>query len=165
MKIKLKYTKLQIMMELVAALIMVGMVAYLIFKWGDVPDKIPGHYNAAGEIDRWGNKSELIVLPIISFLMYLLLTGVERFPSIWNMPVKITDKNRDEIYGNMLSMLIVMKVGILACFSYLSYNGIEAKSLSIWYLPVFLVIIFGTMIYYIVKTVKVSKNNQYRKRD
>lgn len=157
MKIKLKYTKFQIALEIIAALIMIGMAAYLFLRWGDVPDKIPGHYNIAGEIDRWGDKSELIYLPVISFLLYLLITVVERFPSIWNVPVKTTDKNRDKVYGSLLNMILMMKIGMLAYFSYLNYNGIEAKPLSPLAPLVFLAITFGPIIYFVIKAVKLSK--------
>lgn len=54
--------------------------------WGRIPEQIPGHYNAAGEIDRWTGKWELFLLPVVSVILYLLLTtacaavrpGVER---------------------------------------------------------------------------------------
>lgn len=44
--------------------------------WGRIPKQIPGHYNAAGEIDRWGSKWELFLLPVFSVILYLLLTAV-----------------------------------------------------------------------------------------
>lgn len=151
MKFKLKRTKLQILLEIVSFCILAAMFIYLAVRWGDVPDKIPGHYNAAGQIDRWGNKMELIMMPLISLLLYLLITVVSFFPSIWNVPVQITDKNRDKVYGNMMNMVLFMKIEMLLCFTYLNYTGIKAIALSPFFLPVFLVSIFGTIIYFIVR--------------
>lgn len=42
--------------------------------WPLVPDKIPVHWNLAGEVDRYGGKLEgVLVLPLITFGMYWLL--------------------------------------------------------------------------------------------
>ena len=34
-----------------------------------MPDKIPAHYNMSGEIDRFGSKYELLIYPVIIFIM------------------------------------------------------------------------------------------------
>lgn len=34
-----------------------------------LPDKIPAHYNFAGEIDRWGSKYEIFMYPIVVIAM------------------------------------------------------------------------------------------------
>lgn len=34
-----------------------------------MPDKIPAHYNLSGEIDRFGSKYELLIYPVIIFIM------------------------------------------------------------------------------------------------
>ena len=36
-----------------------------------LPDKIPAHYNFAGEIDRWGSKYENLLFPIIIIALTL----------------------------------------------------------------------------------------------
>lgn len=38
-----------------------------------LPDIIPGHYGLSGQVDRWGSKWELTVMPIIAVLMALFL--------------------------------------------------------------------------------------------
>ncbi|MEA4821717.1 MAG: DUF1648 domain-containing protein, partial [Erysipelotrichales bacterium] len=52
-----------------------------IIFWFFLPDSIPAHYNALGEIDRWGSKYEMIIIPIASLVMYgffLLMTKVTK---------------------------------------------------------------------------------------
>ena len=34
-----------------------------------LPEKIPAHYNFAGEIDRWGSKFETLIFPAVTFAM------------------------------------------------------------------------------------------------
>ena len=37
-----------------------------------MPDTVPLHYNAAGEIDRWGSKYESLLFPAIALAMALV---------------------------------------------------------------------------------------------
>ena len=154
---KLKHTKLQILLECVSVLILIAMFASLYFNWSNIPEQIPGHYNALGEIDRWGNKSELLLLPIISIMLYLLLTVVCFFPSIWNVPTQITDKNRKFVYSNLLTMMILLKASILITFFYLNYNSMQAKALPIYFLPIFIIVIFGIIIFFVMRTIRIAK--------
>ena len=140
-------------------LILISTIALLIFRWGELPSKIPGHYNIAGEVDRWGNKIELIIVPIFSIVLYLLFTVIIFFPSIWNMPVSVTDRNKEKVYSCVKSMLQLMKVEIMAIFFWINYNSMEAKSMHPMFLPILLLVVFGTLTYYLVKTVKLSKDN------
>lgn len=50
---------------------------YLAYVWNQLPAKVPLHYNIKGEIDRYGDKSELILIPILtSVLMYIIFVAV-----------------------------------------------------------------------------------------
>ncbi len=43
------------------------------------PDQIPVHYNAAGEIDRWGSKYEHLLFPFFTTLMGAFMGFMARF--------------------------------------------------------------------------------------
>ena len=55
---------------IISFLPLVGTAVALLF----MPDVVPMHYNAAGEIDRWGSKYENLLLPLIVLLLALLVT-------------------------------------------------------------------------------------------
>ncbi|WP_437396326.1 SdpI family protein [Flagellimonas lutimaris] len=38
---------------------------YLAYVWNQLPEQVPLHYNITGEADRYGDKSELILIPIL----------------------------------------------------------------------------------------------------
>ena len=44
-----------------------------------LPGEIPVHYNAAGEVNRWGSKYEMLLLPLITLLMGGFLLKVSRW--------------------------------------------------------------------------------------
>ncbi|WP_340075767.1 SdpI family protein [Leptobacterium sp. I13] len=54
-------------------------LGYLAIMWKHLPERVPLHWNIKGEIDRWGDKSELImVVCLITALIYLLLYFVPK---------------------------------------------------------------------------------------
>lgn len=55
---------------------------YLAFVWEQLGEKVPIHWNIAGEIDRWGPKYILLILPfLIPGLVYLIFLAIQRFSS------------------------------------------------------------------------------------
>ena len=48
--IKLKYTKLQIVVETIGLLILIGTIAFICIRGKQLPPQIPGHYNAMGKM-------------------------------------------------------------------------------------------------------------------
>lgn len=154
---KLKKNKYDIFVEIVCLILLIGVCIYLILNWVNIPDRIPGHYNAMGEIDRMGSKKELLFLLIIAWLMYLGLTVIEKFPQIWNTGVIVTEKNKECVYRVLKSMLSTMKLIIVATFVFLTINTSQAISLPVWFSPIFLILMFGSMIFFIIKLVRESK--------
>jgi uncharacterized membrane protein len=143
---KQKYTSTQVALELVAVLLILATAAFLLIRWPLIPEQIPGHYNAAGQIDRWGGKSEIIVLPAVAIILYGLLTAISFFPSLWNVPVAITGNNKRGVYSRMKTMLLILKAEMLAVFSFLAVNTSMAKPLPNWLLPLSLAVVFGSVI-------------------
>jgi uncharacterized membrane protein len=149
-----KKSKYDVVINLFCLLLLVGIVAILIINWNNIPDKVPGHYNAMGEVDRWGNKGELLILPISGWLLYIGLTVLEHFPQIWNTGVAVTEKNATRIYRILKNMIATIKFLIVCVFVFIAANSAFAKALPGWFLPVFLFLIFGSMIFFIVKLVR-----------
>lgn len=46
-----------------------------------LPDKIPAHYDIDMNIDRWGSKYELFLLPVANFIQVLVMYGISGFIS------------------------------------------------------------------------------------
>jgi uncharacterized membrane protein len=112
-KMGLKNSRYDIFINIVCLTQLIGIVIYFIIMWDSIPDQIPGHYNAAGEITRWGSKGELLILPIISWFLYLMITGVEQFPQIWNTGVRVTEENKEQVYRILKNMLGAIKLALV----------------------------------------------------
>jgi immunity protein, SdpI family len=95
-------------------LLLIGIVLlpfiYLGFLWKNLPDKVPIHWNLQGEIDRYGDKIELLSIPILlPLLTYLILLIIP----------KIDPKNKIKHMGNKyqsIKNILTVFMSILALF-------------------------------------------------
>ncbi|MCC7576741.1 MAG: DUF1648 domain-containing protein [Methanomethylovorans sp.] len=114
-------------------------------NWDMVPEKIPSHFNFQGQIDSWSNKNMILFPVSVSLFLYLLLTVASFYPSMWNIPVKITEENRVRAYHYTRNMIIILKLELVSVFAYITFQTSKAEMLSEYFLPVFLILIFGTI--------------------
>ncbi len=69
--------KTNIKKELLIIAIVLLPFIYLAFLWNTLPEKVPVHWNIQGEIDRWGSKAELLLIPILlPLLIYIIMLVV-----------------------------------------------------------------------------------------
>ncbi len=65
---------------------------YLGYIWEKLPQKVPMHWNSSGEIDRYGNKTELIfllfMLPVLIYLLFLFIPKIDPKKKIEKMGKK-----------------------------------------------------------------------------
>lgn len=72
-------------------------------RWGSVPDRIPIHWNAAGEVDGYGGKFVgLLLLPILSLGLYWVLKYIPRID-----PAR---RNYEGFAGSYLLMRVALTV-------------------------------------------------------
>lgn len=157
-KIKLRRSASDWLLDFVAFAFLVILIAIPVINYGSLPETIPVHFNASGQPDGYGGRGTLWLLPAIGLFMYIMMTIIEQFPQIYNYPVEITEENAERQYRNAGRLIRTLKTVILLVFSYLSFKTIEtatgkASGLGKAFLPVFLLITFGVVIFYIVKSV------------
>ena len=154
---KLKYTRVQKVLEILALLIIVGTMIYLVLAWRYIPDQVPGHYGAGGKPDRWDSKGSVLFMPVTGLLLYLMITGLQRVPGIWNTGIKVTEENAALVYSNLMSMIIMIKLAMLIIFLYITVQSARCEPLGGWFLPVSLLACLGPVIYYPVKNAVASR--------
>jgi uncharacterized membrane protein len=83
---------------------------YLIYIWNRLPEKVPMHWNGAGEIDRYGDKKELVVtlfmLVGITYFVFLIIPSIDPKQKLQNMGNKL----------NNLRMILTLFMSGLAVF-------------------------------------------------
>lgn len=156
-KIHIKTTYYHRIIFVLSILVMAGTFLYLLYAWNGLPDKVPGHFNGAGEIDRWGSKYELIVTPIISIFLFLGITLMEKYPEAWNTGVKVTEENKERVYLEIKNMIVTLKFLVILTFTFITVYSSLSRPLPSWFLPVDLILIFGSMVYFFIRLVLKGK--------
>ena len=107
---EIKHNKLDTIAEVFCMILLIVTTLYTIYMYIQLPEKIPIHYNAAGVIDRYGNKLEIFILLIVTWVMYIGLSLVTRVPQFWNTGVSVTAENKDRVYRILKNMLKIIKI-------------------------------------------------------
>ncbi len=153
---KTKYTYWQKLLEVLGAAVFIAFAIYAVTSWSAIPEQIPAHYNIPGEVDRWGNKAELLILPIIGGVFYLLLTVVSLFPKIWNVPTARNPENKAAVYSTAKTLLIVLKVEMISLFFYIFYVSSRVENLPGYMMIIFVVLILFSMLYLAIKCFRMA---------
>lgn len=132
-----------------------------LYYYSRLPEIIPTHFNAAGQPDAEGGKSTLFLLPVITTMLYAIMTIVNLFPHTFNFPGKITPETAMSQYTLATRMVRFIKVIMMLMFAVMTYMIIktatgEVSGLGVLFLPIFVVATFIPMFIFIRKLKKVS---------
>lgn len=129
---------------------------YLWLNYAELPERIPTHYNFIGKADAYGDKANIIVLPLISTVVFIGLTFLNKFPHIFNYPKEITESNALHQYTLATRLIRCLKTNLVLIFGLgtyetTSHTSYSDASLGWYFLPIFLIAIFGPIVYFIIK--------------
>lgn len=129
---KIERNKYDILVTRITLAVMILTLIFYGVYWFKMPDTIPMHYNLQGQIDRWGSKYESLIIPAGMIILYVLMTFVEKKPSLWNTGVKITPENRQRVYQTLLHFTTTTRLIIIVFFAYLTICTLLAMPLAKW---------------------------------
>jgi uncharacterized membrane protein len=92
---------------LVAALIIAATLIITLLLYNDLPPRIPMHWNWRGQVDRFGGKQEIFILPAAMIAMALLFAALP-----WLSPRKFD-------VGPFRSTYLYIMVLVIALFAYI----------------------------------------------
>ncbi|MGE7674629.1 DUF1648 domain-containing protein [Lysinibacillus sp. NPDC094403] len=142
--LKLPKTKYENIWDYIGGGLFVLSILYIFVMWGKLPEEIPGHFNGAGEVDRWGSKIEVLIVPFIGIFLWILLGLLEKAPQMHNYPARLNESNVEAFYLNSRKILNEIKNLCLILFAAISFQMVrialgEAVSLGWWFLPIVLI--------------------------
>lgn len=153
-RIKLITTLGDIILELIGYLSLFTLWYLVTINYYKLPETIPVHYNAAGNADNFGGKETILALPIIATILFIGMTILNRFPHIFNYPVRITEENAFRQYENASCMIRYLKFIVVVIFGVITFKAIPnsagtSDGLGEWFFPLTLGFIFIPVIYYV----------------
>ncbi|SDP47018.1 Protein of unknown function [Litchfieldia salsa] len=158
-KIKLLKTKSEWLFDIIGYSFYLGSLIFLLYNWNELPDKVPAHYNALGEVDRWGSKMELLILPIVAAFMAIFVQILEKFPESHNYPERLNKENAKALYLLSRKMINSIKNICLMIFSLILIESVSialgwGNELGGWFLPI---AILSTLIPIVIGIIKQKK--------
>jgi uncharacterized membrane protein len=159
--INIKPAKTDIVIEIIGYVILIAFWLTTIATFNYLPEQIPIHYNGFGEVDNYGKKVSIFLLPIISSFLFVILSIVSKNPESFNYNVKITEQNAENQYRNSIKMMRIMKIIIVIIFFMIDIETIsiaikKSEGLGVLFLPLTLSIIFIPIIYFAYKSKKMK---------
>lgn len=154
-------SNLEKILEGISILEVIAACTYLAIVWTRIPDKIPTHFDFSGKVDSFGGKGSLFIFLVIMFILYIILTIVSKFPQHYNYVVKITNENAERQYQNAHTLMVWLKVEITSTLLFIEWKNIQvamsnANGLGLLFLPVFFIVLFGTLGFYISRMLKLK---------
>ena len=146
------------------ASLLIGTLTILlpIIFWNKIPDELPMHYNAAGEVDNWSDKSTLILLffatallmGVMSIAVYLVKTNMESRYS------KDAEKSEMRV---AYPIVILMNLVVQIMFAYIMFCCVTCRPLGTLFLPIFLTATFAPLMYLIYKCGRIQATSGSQK--
>ena len=158
-KIEIKKSTFESNLNIISSFLIILQFVIIFICWNKLPEKIPTHFNISGEPNGWSGKISILNLPVLSVILFVLMTILSSYPHTFNYLIKITDENADIQYTLVKKYLAFLKFLIMILFTVIifmigesSIGGFNNKLIYLLYIP--LVLIFVATAHYIIKSVK-----------
>ena len=144
-------------LDVSSGLMLALILGVLIITYVDLPEIIPIHYNARGQIDAYGSKSNIVVFPLITLILYILMTVLIRYPHTLSYPGEITVDNALKNYTVATRLLRVVKFLMVASCGYVVSKTVffvEETFIEVggYFVPIYLGFAFLLLVYYSIAT-------------
>jgi len=132
---------------------------FVSINYTSMPATIPVHYNANGQADSFGKKSNILLLTAITTVFFVGLTVLNRFPHIFNYPTPINSQNARRQYTNATRMIRYLKLILVLIFGSIilltiQYTKGKSEGLGIWFLSLMSVLIYIPLFYFIARSLR-----------
>src|SRR5699024_6822887 len=154
-KLILPKTKKEWGWDIIGYTVFVGMVLFLIILWRELPEKVLAHFNGAGEVDRWGSRFVLWILPLVGLFTLLFLHILDGHANMDNHPERMNESNRAQFYLISRRLINQVKNICLIIFAFITLESVIiamewGSGFGEWSIPLLVVVIFLPIaIYYL----------------
>jgi uncharacterized membrane protein len=142
--------------ELIALAGLVFAAAVVADFYSRLPERIATHFNVEGVANGFGAKSILWLLVGVAVLLYLTLTAIGSLSRVVKLQRPLAPEREKVVLAESMAMVGWIKVVVCWMFAYICLamvrNGMGLQvGLGAWFLPVTLVVVFGTCGFFLVR--------------
>ncbi len=124
--------------ELPLLLLVAVPFAYLGAIWNDLPEQVPLHWNLQGEVDRWGSRDELWLIPVLTTLLIYVLFLV--------IPLIDPKKRLGEMgskYGQLKFLMVASMSALAVVILHMARSGEKVSATPVLVVVGILVAVLG----------------------
>ena len=139
-------------------------IILIMINFADLPDKIPSHYNFAGNADAWSTKTFIFFMPVLGLLIWLILHYLVSNPRIdkyIHVPSLYGQPNKAQIENAKL-LIYFIKFEMMALFTFLVIKDLYTAlgmpfKLGVWETIIILSVIGVTIIIFMARNYMLDK--------
>lgn len=140
-RISVPYEPMDIIVDLISVSLLILMMSYTVLSYSELPDVIPSHFNAQGDVDGHSKKLFIWFLPVIGIVTFTGLFILNKYPHIHNYMVNITEANALKNYRFSTRIVRFTNLFVILVLGFTNYAMIEGAkgdkvSLGSWFTPV-----------------------------
>ncbi len=163
-KPEIELTQLDWVIEVLAWFTIIALWVLTLVNYKHLPDSVPTHFDASGHVDSYGSRWTILLLPIISSILFLGLSILNKFPHVFNYPTAITPQNAQQQYTIASRLIRYLRFALTLIFTLIAYKTLQtidgkSNGLGVLFLPLTLALIFIPLVFFIVKMFK-AKNGK-----
>jgi uncharacterized membrane protein len=125
--LKIKWMMLDYVLEIIATIILITTWYYAIDTYNSLPDMVAMHFNLNGEPDGYSHKSGIWALPIVSAILWLLLSIINQFPHAFNFPYALNSSNIERQYKMAQRFMRIVKIWVCIIFLFAIHTTIQTS--------------------------------------
>lgn len=157
---KVPMTGFDKLVEFAGILVILVLWVLAIYSYLTLQEYIPIHFNASGEVTKWGRKTTLLFFPITATVIYTGFTILNRYPQYINTVNWESDKALLQLKYSMRTLRVLkLSIGLTFClivlFMHFVLDG-QPSPLGPWLLPTILSVILIPVGYYLIKLMKLN---------
>ena len=136
-----------------AVLCFLGTLIFVIVKYPSLPDMLPSHFNARGEIDGWSGKAAAAFFPsIVGFLMLVIMGPIQFFPKLWNNTQGVPAYKLPRVIRSTRTSLCLMLFAMEAFFGVTAICTVRLVPMPAFVPFVLMAITGGSIVFILVQT-------------
>lgn len=136
-----------------AVLCFLGTLIFVIVKYPSLPELLPSHFNAHGEIDGWSGKASAAFFPsIVGFLMLVIMGPIQFFPKLWNNTQGVPAYKLPRVIRSTRTGLCLMLFASEAFFGFTAVCAVNLAPMPAFVSYLFMGLIFCSIVFILVQT-------------
>ena len=150
--------------DILISIVVIGLTVFLVVYWKHIPEQVPQHWNAAGEIDDYADAGSYIMLVIMMYFFYAWHQLTKLAPTFgWKENIfgkepaaKVSEEVEKEAFNTLMLMLWICDLILQIVLAYIVVCGVFVANLGKWFLLVTFILLTADFVWFGIKLVRIK---------